>query len=152
MYYRFFLFFFLMGAALVSGQNQGTLLSKKEAVNLVLENNFGVKIAQNNVEVAENNKSILNSEFLPSLTGNASANYERENQEVTFQDGTSTAVDGAETTTYAASLDLDYTLFDGLGRWYDYKQLKEEYNLSQLQARETIETSIVQLCSPCILK
>ena len=42
---------------------------------------------------------------------------------------------------------LDYTLFDGLGRFYDYKRLKEEYHLSELQARETIETSIVQLFS-----
>ena len=36
-------------------------------------------------------------------------------------------------------------MFDGLGRAYNYKRLKEQYNLSELQARETIENTIIQL-------
>ena len=44
-----------------------------------------------------------------------------------------------------ASINLNYTLFDGLGRYYDYKRLKETYKLSELQARETIENTIAQL-------
>jgi outer membrane protein TolC len=36
-------------------------------------------------------------------------------------------------------------LFDGLGRKYNYKQLKETYNLSELQAREAIENMYLQL-------
>lgn len=42
-------------------------------------------------------------------------------------------------------MDLDYTLFDGLGRSYDYKQFKETKQLTELQARETIENTIVEL-------
>jgi outer membrane protein TolC len=34
-----------------------------------------------------------------------------------------------------------------LGRWYDYRRLKEQYSLSELQARETIETTLLQLFS-----
>jgi len=36
-------------------------------------------------------------------------------------------------------------LFDGLGRYYDYKSLKERYQLSELEARETIENAIYQM-------
>ncbi|MBW2936798.1 TolC family protein [Aureisphaera sp. CAU 1614] len=131
----------------VSGAQNLELLTKEKAVAEVLENNFGVEIAKNNVAIADNNQGVLNSGFLPSLTGNAGASYNKENQEVTFQDGTVNTVDGAETKRYNASLNLNYTLFDGLGRWYDYKRLKEEYNLSELQARETIETTLLQLFS-----
>lgn len=127
--------------------NAQQMLEKQEAVQLVLENNFGVKIAKNNLEISENNQSVLNSGFLPSLTGNGGATYDKSNQEATFQDGTVRSIDGAETTRYNASLNLNYTLFDGLGRWYDYKRLKEEYDLTELQARETIENSIIQLFS-----
>jgi len=123
------------------------VLGKEEAMAEVLENNFGVNIAKNNVEIAENNKSILNSGYLPSLTGNAGLNYSIEDQSVTFRDGTLNEVSGAESERYNASLNLNYTLFDGLGRWYDVKRLKEEYNLSELQARETIETSLLQMFS-----
>jgi len=64
---------------------------------------------------------------------------------VTFRDGTTNVVEGAETKRYDASVNLSYTLFDGLGRWYDYKRLKEEYNLSELEVRQTIENTLLQM-------
>ncbi|AKA34591.1 MAG: TolC family protein [Muricauda sp.] len=142
--YRILPFLLFIFIAPLSAQQ---MLEKQEAVQLVLENNFGVKIAKNSLEISENNQSLLNSGFLPSLTGNGGATYDKSNQEATFQDGNVRSIDGAETTRYNASLNLNYTLFDGLGRWYDYKRLKEEYNLTELQARETIENSIIQLFS-----
>jgi outer membrane protein TolC len=123
------------------------MLTKQEAIAETLENNFGITIASNNLLIAGNNKSILNSGYLPSLTGNAGANYNIDDQEVTFQNGSTNILSGAETTRYNASLNLNYTLFDGMGRYYDYKRLKEEYQLSELQARETIETTLLQLFS-----
>ncbi|MDC9723204.1 MAG: TolC family protein [Urechidicola sp.] len=121
------------------------LLTKKEAIQITLENNYGIKLAENNVEIAKNNSSIYNSGFLPSLSANGGANYDNSNQEIDRQDGTTTVVNGAETKSYNASLDLNYTIFDGLGRKYDYKLLQETSNLTELQARETIENTYLQL-------
>ena len=120
----------------VEAQN---ILTKKEAQKIALENNYGVKIANNNVEVAKNNSSIYNTGYLPIISSGAGANYNNSNQEIKRQDGSVTEVNGAETRSYNASIGLNYTLFDGLGRKYNYKQLKETYNLTELQARETIE-------------
>jgi outer membrane protein TolC len=128
----------------LSGFTQQTI-KPSEVVELALEHNYGIKIANNNVEVSENNKSILNSGYLPTLTGNAGATYSRDNLSAEFANGETTTLNGAETSRYNASINLNYTLFDGLGRLYDYKRLKEEYNLSELQARETIENTITQL-------
>ncbi len=121
------------------------VLTQKEALKIALENNYGVKIANNNLEIAKNNSSIYNSRFLPTLSTNAGANYSNTNQEVEQQNGNINTVDGAESKNYNASLNLNYTLFDGLGRKYNYKQLKETYNLTELQARETIENMYLQL-------
>jgi outer membrane protein len=121
------------------------LLTKKEAIAVTLENNYGIKVAQNNVEIAKNNSSIYNSGFLPSISANGGANYNNSDQEIERQDGSTTKLYGAETKSYRASLDLNYTIFDGLGRKYDYKLLQENYNLSGLQARETIENTYLQL-------
>ncbi|MAZ72296.1 MAG: transporter [Flavobacteriaceae bacterium] len=123
------------------------ILTKQAAIEETLENNFGIEIANNDLKIAANNQGVLNSGFLPSLTGVAGANYNIEDQEVTFNDGSTNIVNGAETTQYNASLNLNYTLFDGLGRWYNYKSLKETYNLGELQARQTIETTVLQLFS-----
>lgn len=143
---RIFLIVLLCAFAKAYSQEvPSSLLSKEEAVSTMLENNFGVLLAKNNVAIADNNTSILNSGYLPNITGNAGVDYTINDQDATFQDGSVQTVDGAETTRYNASVNLAYTLFDGLGRYYNYKSLKEEYGLSQLQARETIENVMVQL-------
>lgn len=53
--------------------NAQTILTKKEALQIALENNYGVKIANNNVAIAKNNSSIYNSRHLPTLSTNAGA-------------------------------------------------------------------------------
>ncbi|WP_224485472.1 TolC family protein [Robertkochia aurantiaca] len=121
------------------------LLSKQEAIGYTLENNLGIEIAANNTEIAENNADVLNSGYLPSLTGNAGATFDRNNAEGQLANGEVRSAEGVETRRYNASLNLNYTLFDGLGRFYNYKSLKEELNLTELQARETIETTVLQL-------
>lgn len=123
------------------------LLSTQEAIQLALENNYGIKMAKNTVEIAENNASVLNSGFLPSLTANSGATYNLDNTEAQFANGNVTRLTGAESSRYNASLNLNYTLFDGLGRQYNYKRLKEEKQLTELEARETIENTILQLFS-----
>jgi outer membrane protein TolC len=125
--------------------NAQDILTKKEALKTALENNYGVKIATNNAEVAKNNSSIYNSRYLPTISTTAGANYNNSNQEIERQTGDITEVNGAETKSYNASVNINYILFDGLNRKYNYKQLQETYNLSELQARETIEDMYMQL-------
>ncbi|PCJ98767.1 MAG: transporter [Flavobacteriaceae bacterium] len=139
----------------ISSNAQEKLLSKEEAVALVLDKNYGIQVAKNSVRVANNNRSILNSGYLPSLTGTAGASFNRSDSTTEFpgqtlEDGTprgDAEVNKAESQRYNSGLNLNYTLFDGLGRFYNYKILKERYQLSELQARETIENTILQLFS-----
>lgn len=165
-YKGIFSIIFTLIACSLSAQEE--VLSKEEAVNLALENNFGIKVAKNQVEIAKNNQSILNSGFLPTLTGNAGANYQRDDSTFEFPGQFQRNADGsvqidpdtgapvprpdtdlykAEAQRYSAGLSANYVLFDGLGRLYNYKRLKEQYQLSELQARETIENTMVQLFS-----
>jgi len=134
-------------------QAQDRLLSKDEAVAQALEHNFGIKVAKNQVAIADNNKSVLNSGYLPSLTANAGATYNRDDSTIEFpgqflENGDprpDVEINQAESQRFNTGLSLNYMLFDGLGRYYNYKGLKEQYQLSELQARETIENTMLQL-------
>ncbi|MFS4455005.1 TolC family protein [Maribacter sp. 2304DJ31-5] len=134
---------------------QEQLLSKEEAVAKMLKHNFGILVAKNQVVIAENNKGILNSGYLPTLTGTAGAAYNRNDTNTEFPgqlDDTGNprpdiSLENAESQRYNAALSLNYVLFDGLGRRYDFKKLKEQYRLSSLQARETIENTMLQMFS-----
>ncbi|MEK9559432.1 MAG: TolC family protein, partial [Flavobacteriaceae bacterium] len=139
-----FKFFFIAALALGSVSAQ-ELLTPEQALSLTLENNFGILVSKISEAQAENNASLLNTGFLPTLTATSGANIARDNQEAVFQDGNSRTVDGAETKRYNASVNLNVTLFDGFGRHYNYQQLKEQYELSGLQVRQTIEQTLLQL-------
>jgi outer membrane protein TolC len=124
---------------------ENEVITKEEAIALALERNYGIEIAKNDVEIAENNQGILNSGYLPSLTGRAGGVYDLNNRFTNPEEGDPLDQRGIESNSYNASVNLDYTLFDGLGRFYNYKSLKEQYDLSKLQARETIENTMLQL-------
>ena len=121
------------------------ILQKTDAVEIALENNYNIKIARNNVELASNNASILNSGYLPSLQGSAGINYSSGSSRAEFQDGSVRETSTAQSTAYSSSLGLNYTLFDGLGRRYFYAQQKENYSISELQMRQVIELNILDL-------
>jgi len=127
--------------------NAQEVLTPDNAIKLTLEHNYGIQIANNTVKVAENNTSVLNTGYLPTVTGNAGATFNLDNTEAEFSNGNTTVLNGAESSRYNATVNLNYVLFDGLGRLYNYKRLKEQYQLSELQARETIENTLLQLFS-----
>ena len=121
------------------------IVTVPEAIELALKNNYGIKITSNNKKIAKNNASILNSGYLPTVSSSSGATFNKDNIEAEFSNGESAILNGAKSSRYNASVNLNYTLFDGLGRYYNYKRLKETYKLSELQARETIENTIAQL-------
>ncbi|MEZ4810652.1 MAG: TolC family protein [Allomuricauda sp.] len=138
----FFLLFFGYAA-----KAQEEVLSKEEAIAVVLENNLGIKVARNIKKIDENNANILNSGYLPSVTANAGGSIDRQNTEGSLANGETRTADGAETRRYNASVNVNYTLFDGLGRHYNYKSFQERNEQSELEVRQTIETTILQLFS-----
>lgn len=138
-YFTFSLFILSIA---IGAQN---ILTAEEAMKLTLDHNYGIKVANSLVKVSENNANVLNSQYLPTVTGNAGATINIDNTEAEFANGNVTTLDGAESSRYNASVNLNYVLFDGFGRKYNYKSLKEQYKLSELEARETIENTLLQL-------
>jgi outer membrane protein TolC len=134
--------FFLAFAFAVQAQE---ILKRDAAIDIVLEKHYDILVAKNSIEQAENNADILNSGYLPTLStsGNANVSYNQgENKTV---QGVST-FDPAESYTYGAAVNLNYTVFNG-SRRYNFKQLKEQRNLTELQARQVIEQTILSFSS-----
>lgn len=119
-------------------------LTKQDAVNIALENNYDIKVVNNNLAATKNSSSIYNSGYLPTVSANGGANYQDKNNENEFQDGHS-QTQNSVTESYNASIGVNYLLFDGLGRMYNYKKLQELYNLSEIQARQVVDNTILQL-------
>ena len=144
---------FIIVIVLINSSKAQDKLTKEQALDFALENNFGIQVSRNNTEITKNNSNILNSGYLPTVSISGGGNYIGSDSEIAFPgqfDDQGNPIpnrifEGQESQRYNASVNLNYTLFDGLGRIYIYKQLKEQYNLSELQLRETIEYSILQI-------
>jgi len=136
-------------------QQPESLLTRTQAATIMLQNNYGIKIAENNNVIAENNASKLNADFYPTVQGLAGASIDRNNSQTDFngalnQNGDpreAIVINEADTKRYNASINVDYTVFDGMGRRYNYERLREIYGLTNLQARQTIENNTLQLMS-----
>ena len=121
------------------------VLPKQNAVDIALENNYDIKVSNNELEAAKNSSSVFNSGYLPSVFAQGGANYDENDSQIEFVDGR--VQDNIETTTknLNASIGLDYTIFDGLGRKYNYKRLQEQYNISEIRVRQVIENTLLEL-------
>ncbi len=126
-------------------QSADSVLKLSDAVAVAMMKNQDILTVKNNVRIAEVNKGVLNSGYLPSLVGLAGANYSKNNTDMTFASGDNVSNPGAVSKTYNASLGLNYRLFDGLSRHYNFKILNETYTLSELQARSVIENTLIRL-------
>ena len=120
-------------------------LTKDQALVVALEQNFGIKVSRNTTEIVKNNSSILNSGYLPTVSFLGGSNYTESDAEIAFpgqldEDGVpipNRIFEDQESQRFNAGVNLSYTLFDGLGRKYNYKRLKEQYKFFVQLCKDT---------------
>jgi outer membrane protein TolC len=129
-------------------QQQDTL-DINQAIRMGLENNFSIRIAENNARIAENNNSIGNAGFLPTVTADASLNKRVQDNTTNYS---SDALpdrndEGVETTVTNYGVDATWTVFDGLTMFATADRLDFQADISQLQAQMEIEQVLADIIS-----
>jgi len=139
----------LFVTTLSSVQAQENILTLEEAIRTGLENNFSVKIAKNDQEVAANNFSRGNAGMLPNFDILASRNYEVQDTELTFdrEENPTIAVNSARSNATLASALVSWTIFDGTRMFATYNKLNEIQQASNLDAQATIENLVADIAS-----
>lgn len=115
------------GIVLLSGREK---LTFEDAVATALKQNHQIEIARNTAAIAGNNVNIGNADLLPTLSLSGGTTYEDSR---------------TESTTATAQLQTSYTLFNGLGNFYQYKKLQAGGRLGELEARDLIEATLLQV-------
>lgn len=130
-------------ASLVNTQAQ-TVLSFEEALAHTLAHNYNILMGQVSEEIADNNASMTNNGFLPTVSANGGYNwsyFQGENQLI----NETRTFDPNNSYSYNAGASVNYTLFNGFGRKYTYLQAKENAKISSIQLQQTIQNTIIEL-------
>lgn len=132
---------FLCWAGTLSAQQQ---LTVDEAIGIGLENNYNIQIFENRLSVAENNRSLGNAGFLPTLDLTGSRTESVEDSEFNAG-GQAQSTSGARSTSTNASLNLNWTLFDGLRMFKTYDLLEVVEEISNAELRLEMESLVRQI-------
>ena len=124
---------------------QQEVLTMEDAIAIAVKNNHNLRVARNNTRLAGIDASLNNSGYLPTITAAGSVSYSDENQNVTFSDGNSTAIEGAVTESYNASVTAEYMIFDGLVRKFTQAGNEANFDLKQVQERQEVENTIITI-------
>lgn len=112
-------------------------------VGTAVENNYNIKIAKNNIEIAATNATIGSAGFLPTLDFSAGYTYSNSMTRTTFANNIpEQSSPGASAHNYNANLNLRYTIFDGLKPVYQLKKSKTELAISNTLHKQQIENTI----------
>lgn len=131
---------FVTVAGLASAQD--SLLTLQQAVSLALEQNYGIRLARIDQQIAENNVTIGNAGMLPNLNlaGNQSTSITNTEQE--FINGDEVQRNGARSSTLSVGAYLNWTLFDGLGMFATYDKLEALNQLSRANLQVLISNTV----------
>ena len=123
------------------------VLTLEDAVKIALENNYEIKIANNNLKIDKTNVASGNAGMLPKVTASVTDNNAIQNLSQTRADGTVLTRDNANNSSLNYGVGLDWTVFDGFKMFAKHDQLKELQKLGESQLKLAILTKISALNS-----
>jgi len=121
------------------------LLTLEQAISLTLENNFDIRIAKNEVEIAEENVTIGNAGMLPRINGIITNNNTILNTTQTQATGNEIEIDGAKNRNFNYGLGLEWTIFDGFRMFARHNQLKEQQKLSETELKVELLSKVSEV-------
>jgi len=120
--------------------------SFKQCLQIGLENNYSIKIAKNEEVIDENNFSLGNAGFLPYIYSAANQTYSiTDSRQVLASSPDPIEKENAKSNALTASVNLNWTIFDGFKMFVEYKKLNELVQIGQLNTRLNVENLIAQI-------
>ena len=133
---------FLGGGITVFAQDT---LELATAVQIGLENNFDIKIAQGQQQISENNNTLGNAGFLPTLDLAASQRYTIENTTQQFISGDQQNRNGAKSNNLSAGAAFNWVLFDGTSMFHTKNRLEALEQQGIAISESVVQNTVAQI-------
>lgn len=125
--------------------NAQVVYDLKKCIEQGLQQNYDIRIIRNEQKISENNYTIGNAGYLPTLDLNGGYSGAGSNTTQNLADGDQNKNNGILNQTLNAGMNLNWTLFDGFNIQTNYKRLQELQKKGELNTRLTIENFVADL-------
>lgn len=120
-------------------------LTLQEAIRIGLQQNYDIRIADNQEAIAENNVTYGNAGFLPRVDARAAKQFNENNSKQEFLSRPSVSRTGASSQNINTSVNLNWTIFDGMAMFINYDRLQALEQSGKLLTRQTVENTVADI-------
>jgi len=125
--------------------NAQSVYNLNDCIRIGLEKNFSILVARNNETISNNNHTLGNAGYLPSLDLSGSYNGVTNNTIQNLTDGSQNKSSIALNTAANAGLNLEWTIFNGFSVSTTYKKLGELKQIGALNTQLSVENLIADI-------
>lgn len=134
----------LLLLAALPGRGQ-QVLSLEEAIASALRNNYDILLSRNDSAVAALDYSFRNSVFFPRVNGTAGGTWNNNDQRQTLADGSKREQNNLKSNNYNISVNVNWTLFDGLKMFVTRDKVAELIRLGELGIKEQVINTVASV-------
>lgn len=144
-YKIFFVFSFFTLFLSSSIYAQDTLLTVNDAVKNAIENNYGIIISKNEIEIGSINNNWANAGAIPLLSASASKVIGVNNLQQNLSNGTVTHKNGNKTQNLSAGLAVTWQIFDGFKMFATKHRLEELARAGEYTFRKNLNETVYNI-------
>lgn len=132
----------LLGSRPLMAQDK---LTVEQAIAAALENNFDIKLLRNDSSSYALDNSYARAAFLPRLNATGGLVFNNNNQKQLLADGSKRESKAIRSNTLSGSVQLNWTLFDGLKMFATKDKLAEFVRLGELNIKNQMVTTVADV-------
>lgn len=120
-------------------------LTVEQAIATSLQNNYDIRLSRNDSLLAALDYAFSEYAFYPRLNAQAGITFNNNNQKQVLADGTKRETSGIRSTASNASINLNWTLFDGLRMFIARRRLGQLVELGEIQIKAQVINSVAEV-------
>jgi len=121
------------------------LLTVEEAVATAIKNNYDIQLLKNDSSLAALNKSYARAAFYPRVNANTGVVLNNNDTRQKLSDGSERGASGIRSDNVQASINLNWTVFDGLKMFVTRDKLNEFVRLGELNIKNQLVNTVAEV-------
>jgi len=114
----------------------------EDVIAMALENNYSIRIARNRQVISDNNLTLGNAGYLPSLDFRSQFSGTRNTTDRTDSEGARSTLRNVHNTAGSTNMTLNWTIFDGFRAQISYDKLAALQEMGELNTQIAIENMV----------